>query len=243
MAELVYNRVGMKFVAVIFDLFGTLVDDFASSIRSTNVDLAMPLGLPSEPFAKVWRQTSEMRVNGTFQTVEAAIEYVCNVIGAHVTPQQMKNAVEIRLQLIRRGLQPKPDAVTTLRQLKAAGYKIGLLSNCSIEIPILWPETEFASLVDSAIFSSRERLKKPDPRIYSLACEHLGVPPEDCLYIADGENYELAAAASVGLHPVLIRNPASQKRSELFKEAAEWQGATISTLPEVLALVGIGAGR
>jgi putative hydrolase of the HAD superfamily len=239
----VYNRVRMKFVAVIFDLFGTLVEDFAASIGTTNTDLAVPLGVPPEPFAKAWRQTSEMRVNGTFQTVEAAMEYVCHAIGAPATPQQMKNAVEIRLQQIRRGLQPKPDAVTTLRQLKDTGHKIGLLSNCSIEIPILWPETEFASLVDPAIFSSRERLKKPDPRIYSLTYERLGVAPGDCLYVADGENYELAAAASVGLHPVLIRNPASQKRSELFKEAAEWQGAAISTLTEVLALVGIGAGR
>ena len=227
----------MKFVAVIFDLFGTLVDDFAASIGSANTDLAVPLGVPSEPFAKAWRQTSEMRVNGTFQTVEAAMEYVCHAIGAPITPQRMKNAVEIRLQQIRRGLQPKPDALTTLRQLKDTGHKIGLLSNCSIEIPILWPETEFASLVDPAIFSSRERLKKPDPRIYSLTYERLGVAPEDCLYVADGENYELAAAAGVGLHPVLIRNAASQKRSELFKEAAEWQGATISTLTEVLALV------
>lgn len=229
----------MKFDAVIFDLFGTLVDDFGSSIGSTNTDLAIPLEVPSEPFAKIWRQTSEMRTNGTFQTVEAGMEYVCNAIGSPVTAQQMKRAVEMRLQQIERGLKPKPDAITTLRRLKDNGYKIGLLSNCSIEIPILWPETEFAPLVDSAIFSSREFLKKPHPGIYTLACERLGVPPEDCLYVADGENYELTAAASVGLHPLLIRNAASQKRSELFKEAAEWQGAVVSALPEVLALVGI----
>ena len=227
----------MKFDAVILDLFGTLVDDFGTSIGSTNTDLAIPLEVPSEPFAKIWRQTSEMRTNGTFQTVEAGMEYVCNAIGSPVTAQQMKRAVEMRLQQIERGLKPKPDAITTLSKLKDMGYKIGLLSNCSIEIPILWPETEFASLVDSAIFSSRERLKKPDLRIYSLACDRLGVPPEDCLYVADGENFELAAAAKVGLHPVLIRNPASQKRSELFKEANEWQGDSIESLAEVLQLL------
>src|SRR5262245_32911659 len=118
MTKLVYNHVRMKFVAVIFDLFGTLVDDFSASIGSTNLDLAVPLEVPSEPFAKAWRQSSEMRVNGTFQSVEAAIKHVCNAIGAQVTAQQMKKAVEIRLQQIRRGLQPKPDAIATLRQLK-----------------------------------------------------------------------------------------------------------------------------
>jgi putative hydrolase of the HAD superfamily len=229
----------MKFRAIIFDLFGTLVDDFGSSIGPTNSDLALSLEVPPEPFAKIWRRTSEMRTNGTFQTVEASIEYVCDAIGARVTTEQMRRAVEIRLQQLRRGLKPKSDALTTLVRLKDNGYKIGLLSNCSIEIPILWPETPFADLMDAAIFSSRERLKKPDPRIYHLACKRLAVIPEHCLYIADGENHELAAAAKVGLHPVLLRNLSRDNSAELLREAREWQGSTVCTLLELLDLVGV----
>ncbi|MBI3067234.1 MAG: HAD-IA family hydrolase [Deltaproteobacteria bacterium] len=230
------NEQSMSYGAVIFDLFGTLVDDFVASTGQMNSDLASALNAPYEPFTRVWRQTSEMRTNGTFQTVEASIEYVCGTLGVQVTAEQMMQAVQIRLQQIKRALQPRPDAVPTLMRLKDRGCKIGLLSNCSIEIPILWPETPFADLIDSAVFSSRERLKKPDPRTYHLACERLGVIPERCLYIADGENYELAAAASVGLHPVLIRNPTSQNRLELFRESIEWRGATIQSLAEILQL-------
>jgi putative hydrolase of the HAD superfamily len=222
--------------AVIFDLFGTLVDDFVSSTGHMNTDLATALHVPHEPFTRVWRQTSEMRTNGTFQTVEASIEYVCGTLGVQVTAEQMMQAVQIRLQQIRRALQPRPDAVATLVKLRNKGRKIGLISNCSIEIPILWPETPFADLIDSAIFSSRERLKKPAPRIYRLACDRLGVMPEHCVYVADGENHELTAAASVGLHPVLIRNSTSQNRLELFRESREWQGATIQSLAEILQL-------
>ncbi len=231
------NEQSMSYGAVIFDLFGTLVDDFVSSTGRMNTDLATALNAPYEPFTRVWRQTSEMRTNGTFQTVEASIEHVCGTLGVQVTAEQMMQAVQIRLQQIKRALQPRPDAVPTLMGLKDNGCKIGLLSNCSIEIPILWPETPFADLIDCAVFSSRERLKKPDPRIYHLACERLGVMPERCLYIADGENYELTAAAKVGLHPVLIRNPTSQNRLELFRESREWQGATIASLAEVLQLL------
>jgi putative hydrolase of the HAD superfamily len=72
--------------------------------------------------------------------------------------------------------------------------------------------------------------------MYRLACERLHVTPGECLYVADGENNELAAAAKVGLHSVLIRNPASQKRPDLFREATEWQGHTISELTEVLGI-------
>jgi putative hydrolase of the HAD superfamily len=112
-----------------------------------------------------------------------------------------------------------------------------LLSNCSIEIPILWPETAFADRFDSLIFSSRERLKKPDLAIYYLACERLGVAPEQCLYIADGENYELAAAAKVGLHPLLIRNSAQNITRELHREAREWQGEAVTGLTGALHLL------
>jgi len=231
------NYRSMIYSAVIFDLFGTLVDDFASSVGQMHAELAAALAVPYEAFMQLWRQTSEMRTNGTFQTVEASIEYVCGVMGVRVGAEQMTKAVAIRLQHTRRALEPRPDAVATLARLKDQDYKVGLLSNCSVEIPILWQETVFANLVATPIFSCRERLKKPDPRIYHLACERLGVMPEHCVYVADGENHELAAAASIGLHAVLLRTSSQETRPELHQETREWQGATIAGLAEVLHLV------
>jgi len=225
--------------AVIFDLFGTLVGDFVSSAGQMNAELAAALEVPYEPFMRLWRETTEMRTIGAFQTVEASIEYVCGAMGAQITAEQLLKAVEIRLQHTRRSLEPKANAVATLARLKNQGFKLGLLSNCSIEIPILWRETVFANFIDHTIFSCRDRLKKPDPRIYHLACEQLGVEPGDCLYVADGENYELTAADKVGMHPVLIRTSSQETRGEVLREAREWQGDTVSSLPEVLRLIGV----
>ena len=222
----------MKLRAIIFDLFGTIVDDFAAaSAGSNHAELPAALGVPYDPFMQHWRQITDRRSLGEFQTVEASIEYVCNIIGASVTHEQMTKAVETRLQLTRRALTPKPDAITTLETLRSAGFKTGLLSNCSIEIPIVWPETEFADLFDSTVFSSRERIKKPARQIYRLACERLGVEPKECLYVADGENYELAAAAEVGMQAILIKT--SNTASEIRREAREWSGASIATLSEI----------
>jgi FMN phosphatase YigB (HAD superfamily) len=103
----------------------------------------------------------------------------------------------------------------------------------------VWPETDFAELFDTTVFSSIERLKKPDARIYSLICDRLGVSPEACVYIADGENYELAAATDLGMHAVLIRNPLQERANETLREAAIWRGSAISALPETLRLVGM----
>jgi len=228
----------MKVQAVIFDLFGTIVDDFAAaSAGSNHAEFPAALGLPYDPFMQHWRKLTDRRSLGEFQTVEASIKYVCNIIGVSVTDRQLTKAVETRLQLTRRALTPRPDAVTTLAQLKNGGFKVALLSNCSIEIPIVWPETVFAELFDSTVFSSRERMKKPARQIYQLACERLGVEPEECLYIADGENFELAAAAQVGMQPVLIKT--AESHGEIRREAREWQGKSISTLSEVLGIFGI----
>ena len=228
----------MKYSAVIFDLFGTIVDDFiASSAGLNDADFPAALGVSNDSFIQNWRELINRRTLGEFQTVEASIEHVCGIMGASVTAEQMTKAVEIRLRLTRRALTPRPNAVSTISQLKRTGYKLGLLSNCSIEIPIVWPETEFADLFDVTVFSSRERIKKPAPEIYHLACERLGVEPDQCLYVADGENFELKAAAEVGMYPVLIRTSSQKTRGEVRREAGEWQGAIISALPEVLDLL------
>jgi putative hydrolase of the HAD superfamily len=227
----------MTYNVVIFDLFGTLIDDFVASAGQVHAEMAAALGVPYEPFKSVWNQTLEKRIIGTFATVEADIEYVLGALNTHVRAEQIRKAVEIRMKYIRRALAPRPDAIHTLSQLKKYPYKVGLISNCSIEIPLLWEETAFANLISTPIFSSRVGLKKPDSRIYHLACERLGVAPESCLYIADGEDYELSAAAKVGLHPVLIRTSPEENMSGVHQEAKEWKGATIASLPEVMQLV------
>jgi putative hydrolase of the HAD superfamily len=226
----------MKFEAVIFDFFGTLVDDFGSSTGQMHTEMAAALAVPCEPFITLWNQTLEMRIVGAFESVEANIDHVCWALKLHPRAEQIRKAVEIRMSYIKRALEPRPDAIDTLTELKKQTYKLGLISNASIEIPILWHDTAFANLIDTPIFSSRVRLRKPDVRIYHLACERLAVRPESCLYVGDGEDHELTGAAKVGLNPVLIRNslpPASKSH----QEAREWHGNTIATLAEVVELI------
>ena len=227
----------MKFKAVIFDLFGTLVDDFVSSAGPVHMDMADALEVSYDQFTPLWNQTLEMRIVGAFGTVEANVEYVCNAMNRRPSAEQIKKAVEIRMSSIKLALQPKPDAVATLAQIKTAGYKTGLVSNASIEIPMLWQETAFADLIDTPIFSSRAHLRKPDSRIYHLACERLAVRSEFCLYVGDGEDHELAGAAKIGLHPVLIRNSSRQRGSRVHQETKDWQGPSIADLTEVLDIL------
>lgn len=83
--------------------------------------------------------------------------------------------------------------------------KIGLISDCSCEIPLHWGSTPFAPLIDCPIFSCSVGLKKPDPQIYSLACEHLAIQPHECLYVGDGSSREFTGAAQSGMYPVCVQ--------------------------------------
>ena len=89
------------------------------------------------------------------------------------------------------------------------------------------------------LFSCQVGLKKPDPRIYRLACDQLGVPPERCLYIGDGSSRELSGAAAVGMHPVMLRAVHEDLRDAHHIDAEEWQGLVIATPVEVPARVGM----
>ena len=230
----------MTYDAVIFDLFGTLVDNFSFHDYQCSLSaMAAALGVPSQDFHHLWRETARARGTGLFATIEANIEHICHRLGLHVGADRVVAATRIRLDLTRQTLTPRRDALEMLGSLKAHGYRIGLTSDCSPEVPLLWPATALAPLVDVPIFSCKVGVKKPDPRIYRLACERLTVSPQHCLYIGDGSSRELTGASQVGMHPVLIRVPYEEAiHSSLRPDAEEeWQGVRISALREVLTLV------
>ncbi len=128
--------------------------------------------------------------------------------------------------------------------MKAAGLKTALISDCTGEIPYIWGSTPFAPLFDVTVFSCIAGIKKPDPRIYRLATDELGVAPEDCLYIGDGSSRELTGARAVGMHPVLIRVPdESDDAHRIDAESRTWRGAVINSLDEVPGLLSRPPGR
>jgi putative hydrolase of the HAD superfamily len=124
-----------------------------------------------------------------------------------------------------------------LSQLKKAGCKTGLISDCSVEAPVVWKSTPFTTLIDFPVFSCEVGVKKPDQKIFLLALEKLNTQPQDCLYVGDGSSKELSGALKVGMNPVLIRVPYETSEDAYRIDEEEWHGTTITSLKEVLDLV------
>jgi putative hydrolase of the HAD superfamily len=92
-----------------------------------------------------------------------------------------------------------PATVGVLDSLRAAGWRLGLISNATAETAEAWPGCPLAGRFDVAVFSCNVAMAKPDPRIYLAAVEGLGARAADCVYVGDGADGELAGAAALGM--------------------------------------------
>ena len=232
------ERKPTKYDAVIFDLFGTLVDIFSlEEYRILLNDLCAVLGVSPADFTSRWDEKADERALGTVPVAEQLAE-LCRGLGVDVTPEQLARAVEMRVDFVRGVLVPRDDAASTLAALRELGLKIGVISDCSEEVVAAWPVDAARAVGGRGGDVAAVGLKKPDPRIYELACERLGVTPEKCLFVGDGGSRELSGASAVGMAAVLIRVPDDAGDGAFRRDAEEWDGARVAALQEVLELLG-----
>ena len=217
--------------AVVFDLFGTLIDDSPpSSYTAFLAETARLLGADPQAFAAAWERRDVERYTGP---IDEVFETICDDL-ALADRSGVPAALAYRLERLRTLLVPRPDAETTLDALRSRGFRLGMISNASSELSALWPESAFGQLFDAALFSADERMMKPDRRLYERMAGLLGVEPADCVFVGDGAYYELQGAAATGMSPVLIRVPHDEWEHD---GTVGWDGPRVSSLSEVLALV------
>jgi putative hydrolase of the HAD superfamily len=114
----------------------------------------------------------------------------------------------------------RPGMVAALDTIRAAGLKLGCITN---NVPgssgpamaaDAQAESRYAEIFarfDHVIESSRAGVRKPDPRIYLMMCETLGVAPEECVYLDDlGINCKPAAA--LGMTAIKVTGEAQALR-------------------------------
>jgi HAD superfamily hydrolase (TIGR01549 family) len=93
---------------------------------------------------------------------------------------------------------PNEDVFDFIRSELKSEYKLGFLSNASAGMPKRHFTDEQLSLFDTIIVSAEVGLIKPDPKIFELAAQKLGVKPEETLFVDDRAEY-LVGADQVGM--------------------------------------------
>ena len=206
--------------AVVFDLWNTIAQWPEQAWADVRPTVAERVGLTLEEFDERWYgDIAHVRETGPLADALA-------VFGA--SPETSAEILELRRGVTLQGLAPVAGAAETIAALRERGLKTGLITVCSEDVPLLWEETAFHGLFDAEVFSCSVGLRKPDPRIYLLALEQLGVEPAEAVFVGDGANDELAGAERVGMTAILLERDDTE---------IEWTGLRVRALPELLDLL------
>jgi len=107
------------------------------------------------------------------------------------------------------GMSIDHEMLALLGDLRAAGRSVALVSN-SFGTGT-YDGVELAAVADAIVISSEVGIRKPSRRIYAIACERLGIDPEEAVMIDDLQQ-NLDGAARIGIAGVLHTSAADTRR-------------------------------
>ena len=114
-----------------------------------------------------------------------------------------------------------PYAANWLKGLKAAGYKVYILSNFSeFGYNRAKERFDFLEYADGALISFEVKEVKPDRVIYEAICERYGIVPENAVFLDDKEE-NTQAAIDFGMHAITVVNKA-QTDAALKEMGVHW---------------------
>ena len=104
------------------------------------------------------------------------------------------------------------DAIDTILELKKRGYKVGILTNGESDSQrTKVVSTGLIDLIDALTVSGDTNTRKPEPEIFRLTAEKLGLKPEECAFVGDMFRNDVYGAHRAGMLPIWIW-PHSERR-------------------------------
>lgn len=187
--------------AVVFDIGGVVMDSPLHAIARYEREHGLAANAinrvvvdSGEPGAWARLERGEL----TLADFVAAFEADCRTCGLTV------NAARL-MAYVAEASVPRPRMLEAIRRLRRRRFRVGALTNNWVTegarvAADLRPH--FDVFLESAVVG----LRKPDPRIYSLVCERLGVPPARTVFLDDiGRN--LKPARALGMTTIKVDDP------------------------------------
>jgi putative hydrolase of the HAD superfamily len=189
---------------VIFDLGGVVLGSPLHAIADYEREDGLPAGFVNRVVADTAPHGAWSRLERGELPLEefyAAFEADCAAAG---------RAVRARAMMLRiaGAASPREPMLAAIRRIRERGLAVAALTNN-------WESGDGEALgagrlhehFDLVIESRLEGLRKPDPRIYALCCERLGVPPDRAVFLDDiGRN--LKPARELGMTTIKVDEPA-----------------------------------
>jgi epoxide hydrolase-like predicted phosphatase len=194
--------------AVIFDLGGVVIDSPLHAIARYERELGIPPGVvnrvvvdtgPTGAWSRLER--GEIGMADFHRAFEAEVREAGHRISAAAMMERIA-LCEVRAPMLE-----------AIRRIRARGLRTCALTNNWANDGGNERTQDLRVLFDAFVESSRVGLRKPDPRIYRLACRELAVEPQQAVFLDDiGRN--LKAARELGMTTIKVES-AEQALAEL----------------------------
>ena len=172
-------------------------------------------GLPPDTIKEKFRSDPEaLGLLRQLEKGELTAEEFSPKFAAVIGIEDSENLVE----RLFRGIGPDEAMLGAVRSARAAGVKTGLISNSWGE-GLAYDKSLLDELFDGVVISGDVGMHKPEPEIFHLGAEKIGVAPDDCVFVDDLKE-NIAGAEAVGMTGILHRG-------------------SDSTLPELERLLGV----
>lgn len=210
--------------ACVFDAYGTLLDVNSAAKRCRN-----DLGTQAQPLADLWRMkqlqytwlSSLMGKHRDFYDITGlSLDFAMDTLGLS------DPALRQKLMALYEVLDAYPEVSDLLNALKQANLTTAILSNGTPKM--LNTAVEAARIhtsLDAVISIEEVGIYKPDPRVYQLAVDTLGIPKENICFVSSN-GWDAMGAASFGFQVAWINRAGQQPESLGFPPKAELKDLT-----------------
>jgi HAD superfamily hydrolase (TIGR01509 family) len=201
---------------VFFDLYGTLLilgdmsqawSDWLDALHHGMRDrgLAMSRDSLAARCDRMFAGPEPPDDGGGLTAFERRIRSLSLGLGLDLEPADIRDVATMAVTAWQGHVEPDPDALPVLRAL-SRDKTLALVSNFDHppHARALLAQLGLAPLFDAVVISAEVGLKKPDPRILSLALAQTGLRAEDVVYVGDITD-DVRAARGAGIRPVMIR--------------------------------------
>ncbi|MFH1589345.1 MAG: HAD-IA family hydrolase [archaeon] len=179
--------------AVIFDLYGTLMG--SSEEFQVYKKLFSNIGLDKEEQKKA----KHIALTENFNSLEE--------LKNHLRPNSNYDTQYLEYDILQElaSVQLFPETMDLLKKLKKLGIKTGVISN--LATPYRTPAVFIDNYIDEFVFSCDEGIKKPDPKIYQMMLDKLGVKASEAFMVGDSVMNDYITPTELGIKSELLIRP------------------------------------
>jgi putative hydrolase of the HAD superfamily len=228
----------MAIRGIAFDLFHTL-----TGLESERSDLPWTsdiLGIDRDHWDELLTARSRWRLTGQERDPYRILSALARQANPTIPDDRVREALRVRMQRFRNSLmRVPPENVDALKRLRAAGFRLGLISNADAIEVAAWDDCPLAGLFDAEVFSCVVGCAKPEPAIYEECLQTLELSAAECLFVGDGGSQELVGARNVGMPTVFISGVVTELWPGRVQQRLSTCDHHVERIPQVLTLVGL----